>query len=509
MQLPDTTPPDLAYPRWRRRAARPPAPRPPGNLGGHRIEDATPPPHAPNGQPETAAPEAAEPVASGVPWRGRGPLPAGMLVLWLVEVLVCSMLFYVPLAAGPSDAAPNGMQLRAANQALLLALTFGLTSVAIGLYSPRAYLCTRGLLADTAIGVLLASPALWLVGYAASIDLAGLSMANPRHALQAVVAWTLFLCALRLSFSYAVRTNLFVRRVLIVGADEGAGRLAAAIGSLRRGAFEVVEAPPADSRSRRHGSALWGIIVTGEGEGGAWHIHAAREQGLRLYSGAEFWERELQRIDVDQVPAGSCVAGATRHGRFDAAVQRLNDIVLSLSLLVLTLPLMLLTALLVAIESPGGALYRQERVGLNGRVFTLLKFRSMRADAEARGPVWAEQRDSRVTRVGAFIRLVRIDELPQLINVLRGEMSFIGPRPERPHFVAQLERVLPCYQDRAQVKPGLTGWAQVNYPYGASVEDARAKLAYDLYYVKHRSLALDLRILLATVRVVLFQCGAR
>jgi lipopolysaccharide/colanic/teichoic acid biosynthesis glycosyltransferase len=154
-------------------------------------------------------------------------------------------------------------------------------------------------------------------------------------------------------------------------------------------------------------------------------------------------------------------------------------------------------------------LYRQERVGLHGRPFTVLKFRSMRTDAEACGPVWAMQRDPRVTRIGSFIRLTRIDELPQLINVLRGEMSFIGPRPERPHFVAQLERALPFYRDRAQVKPGLTGWAQVNYPYGASVEDARAKLSYDLYYVKHRSLLLDLQILVATVRVVLFQRGAR
>jgi lipopolysaccharide/colanic/teichoic acid biosynthesis glycosyltransferase len=139
----------------------------------------------------------------------------------------------------------------------------------------------------------------------------------------------------------------------------------------------------------------------------------------------------------------------------------------------------------------------------------VLKFRSMRTDAEARGPAWAARRDPRVTRVGAIIRLTRIDELPQLINVLRGEMSLIGPRPERPHFVAQLEQALPFYRDRARVKPGLTGWAQVNYPYGASVEDARAKLSYDLYYVKHRGVWLDLMILLATVRVVLFQRGAR
>jgi lipopolysaccharide/colanic/teichoic acid biosynthesis glycosyltransferase len=179
------------------------------------------------------------------------------------------------------------------------------------------------------------------------------------------------------------------------------------------------------------------------------------------------------------------------------------------TLLLFTLPLMLVAALAIKLDSRGPVLYWQERVGLHGRTFTLLKFRSMRTDAEARGPVWAAQRDPRVTRVGGFLRLTRIDELPQLVCVLRGAMSLIGPRPERPHFVAQLEQVLPFYRDRALAKPGLTGWAQVNYPYGASVEDARAKLSYDLYYVKHRSLLLDLLILLATVRVVLFQRGAR
>ncbi len=161
-------------------------------------------------------------------------------------------------------------------------------------------------------------------------------------------------------------------------------------------------------------------------------------------------------------------------------------------------------------DSPGPVLYRQQRVGLHGEPFTLLKFRSMTNDAEQGGnPLWASQQDPRITRVGSLIRPMRIDELPQLINVLRGEMSMIGPRPERPHFVEQLARVIPLYGERSYVKPGITGWAQVNYPYGASVEDARQKLSYDLYYVKNRSLLLDLLILLATVRVILFREGAR
>jgi exopolysaccharide biosynthesis polyprenyl glycosylphosphotransferase len=192
-----------------------------------------------------------------------------------------------------------------------------------------------------------------------------------------------------------------------------------------------------------------------------------------------------------------------------ATARRIRDICGSLLLLVLTFPLLLIVACLIKIDSPGPLLYRQSRVGLHGRVFTVLKFRSMRIDAEAAGPSWASQRDPRVTRVGGFIRTARIDELPQLINVLRGEMSLVGPRPERPFFVEQLRPVIPRFDERTRVLPGITGWAQINYPYGASVEDAFAKLAYDLYYVHNHSLWLDLRILFATIRVVLFGIGAR
>jgi lipopolysaccharide/colanic/teichoic acid biosynthesis glycosyltransferase len=155
-------------------------------------------------------------------------------------------------------------------------------------------------------------------------------------------------------------------------------------------------------------------------------------------------------------------------------------------------------------------LYRQERIGFRGRRFAVLKFRSMRQDAEADGkPVWAETQDPRVTRVGSFIRWARIDELPQLLNVLRGEMSIVGPRPERPHFVEQFNKLIPSYDNRHAVLPGITGWAQVNYPYGASLEDAREKLRYDLHYVANYSFQLDLKILYATVGVVLSGKGAR
>ena len=180
-----------------------------------------------------------------------------------------------------------------------------------------------------------------------------------------------------------------------------------------------------------------------------------------------------------------------------------------LILLLITWPLLLLAALLIKLDSPGPLLYRQERIGLNGRVFTLLKFRSMRIDAEVDGARWAMERDPRVTRVGRFLRDFRIDELPQLLNVLRGEMSLVGPRPERPCFVEQLAGILPLYDNRTRVLPGFTGWAQISYPYGASIEDARVKLSYDIDYIRNRSPWLDLYILVATVRVVALRLGAR
>jgi exopolysaccharide biosynthesis polyprenyl glycosylphosphotransferase len=222
------------------------------------------------------------------------------------------------------------------------------------------------------------------------------------------------------------------------------------------------------------------------------------------------------RVIVANAFIQSACANAPRGGRTtnrhrDPAdsFRRARDIGLSALLLLATLPVMVLVACLIKLESPGPVLFRQTRLGLHGRHFRLWKFRSMRTDAEAAGPLWARQRDPRVTRVGAFIRTHRIDELPQLVNVLRGEMSLIGPRPERPEFAARLAEAIPGFAARTAVRPGLTGWAQVNAPYCASVMDARAKLAYDLYYIRNRNAALDLAILCRTVAVVLNGTGAR
>jgi sugar transferase (PEP-CTERM system associated) len=191
-------------------------------------------------------------------------------------------------------------------------------------------------------------------------------------------------------------------------------------------------------------------------------------------------------------------------------VKRAFDMSAALWLLVVTLPVILLAGIAIFLESGRPIFFRQERVGLGGRSFNVLKFRSMRTDAEKDGiPKWAQSGDPRVTKVGKFIRRTRIDELPQIFNVLKGEMSFVGPRPERPYFVAQLSEQIPFFGARHTVKPGLTGWAQVRYSYGASVEDAKRKLQFDLYYVKNHTLWLDLVILIRTVRVVLLGEGAR
>lgn len=225
-----------------------------------------------------------------------------------------------------------------------------------------------------------------------------------------------------------------------------------------------------------------------------------------------FFEKETSRIKLDVLhPSWIFFSDGFQLSGLAQSSKRAIDLLAGLTMLLLTWPLMLLVALAIRIESGGKGpiLFHQVRVGLNGKAFRVHKFRSMRTDAEADGVArWATKNDSRITRVGNFIRKARLDELPQVFNVLRGEMSLVGPRPERPEFVEQLERELPFYTERHRVKPGLTGWAQLSYPYGATMDDARNKLEYDLYYVKNASAFLDMIILLETVEVVLWGKGA-
>ncbi|MEZ5748636.1 MAG: TIGR03013 family PEP-CTERM/XrtA system glycosyltransferase [Caenibius sp.] len=233
--------------------------------------------------------------------------------------------------------------------------------------------------------------------------------------------------------------------------------------------------------------------------------------GVHVNDFSSFMERETGRVDLDTLnPSWLIFSDGFSSGRMVSSfAKRLFDIAASSLLLLLTFPLILFFAVLVKIDSRGPAFFRQERVGLYGQPFDLVKLRSMCNDAEKDGAKWAQTNDPRVTRVGRFIRKVRIDELPQAWSVLKGQMSFVGPRPERPQFVTDLEDQLPYYAERHMVKPGITGWAQINYPYGASIADARHKLEYDLYYAKNYTPFLDLLILLQTLRVVLWPEGAR
>jgi sugar transferase (PEP-CTERM system associated) len=238
---------------------------------------------------------------------------------------------------------------------------------------------------------------------------------------------------------------------------------------------------------------------------------------MRMKSGVSFdhltdvYEEYTGKIAVENLrPSWLIFASGFRKTKVLLAVKRAIDVMGALLGLVIGLPLMALVAVLVRLSSPGPVLYQQERVGLNGRVFRINKFRSMRADAEAgTGAVWSTANDPRVTRIGRFLRLTRLDELPQLWNVLRGDMSIVGPRPERPEFVTNLTEQIPFYGQRHVVKPGLTGWAQVRYTYGASVEDTIQKLQYDLYYIKNLSITLDLVTIIETLKIVILRRGAR
>jgi len=352
------------------------------------------------------------------------------------------------------------------------------------------------------------------IGYTIVLTLCGLIL------LRQVVYW-------------ASTAGIGAKRVLIVGTGEDAAGVEKALATLGYPSMAIVgfypvaqggESPavPADRILPRtlplsevvSGLGIQEVIVAvREQRGGVLPMRElieCRVSGVPITDLAGIYERVRGEVPIESLKASWLIYGqGFAQSGLRTFIKRTFDLLVSAVLLVLTLPLMLITALVIRLESHGPVIYRQERVGRGGRPFTCLKFRSMQADAEADGkPRWAGANDERVTRIGRFIRKTRIDELPQLINVLRGEMSFVGPRPERPGFVNELKKAIPYYDLRHSVKPGITGWAQVRYTYGASVEDARKKLQFDLYYVKNHSLFLDLLILVETVRVVLFREGA-
>ncbi len=231
---------------------------------------------------------------------------------------------------------------------------------------------------------------------------------------------------------------------------------------------------------------------------------------VTIEEGASFYERLTSRVSLSMLrPSWLIFTGRGRQAKAAEVSRTIVHWLVALIGAILSFPIIIVTAILIKLESRGPIFYKQERVGKNGRTFTLTKFRSMSVDAEKSGPVWASKGDTRTTRVGRVIRKIRVDEIPQFWNILKGEMSFVGPRPERPHFVAQLAQEIPFYEQRHLIAPGLTGWAQIKYPYGASIEDARQKLQYDLFYIKNQGLMLDAIILFETIKIILFGRGAQ
>jgi sugar transferase (PEP-CTERM system associated) len=411
----------------------------------------------------------------------------------------------------------------------LIAVAVGLGLSAMGLYQRYLRESVTGMAVRLAVGFGFGALGLMVVYYVFPGSYVG------RGVFGLTLAYGFaMVVALRLVFFQLIDEETLKRRVLVLGAG---ARAATILERLRRRndrrSFSIVGFVPmraehteVDERwlrrpecdladyCRRH--RVDEIVVGPDDRRGTLpmsELLACRVAGIEVIELANFFERESGKIKLGLVHPSWLVFSSG----FDATglrllVKRTFDVFAALAMIVFAAPLMALTALAIWIESGfrGPIIYRQERVGEWGESFMLLKFRSMRTDAEVDGRArWAQANDDRVTRVGRFIRKVRLDELPQLLNVLRGEMSLIGPRPERPQFVRQLEERIPYYGLRHWVKPGLTGWAQLRFPYGASEADAEEKLKFDLFYVKNHGLAFDFVILVQTVEVVLFGRGAR
>ena len=411
-------------------------------------------------------------------------------------------------------------------QLLTFAVALQCAMVAVGVYGSEALqswrFATARLLVAVSLGVILISLLFFL--------LPGLTLWRSNSAYAMAFAFLLLVIA-RLALGGVLGGEAFKRRVLVLGSGKRAARIRALEGKPWVG-FTVVGYVGMNDGAQH----VQGAVNRDDIESLADHVVALsvgevvlalderrnalplsdllriKTTGVHVNEMSSFLERETGRVDLDTLNPSWLIFsdGFSSGRRISSAAKRLFDIAASLLLLLLAAPVILITALIVKLESKGPAFFRQERVGLYGQSFGIVKLRSMRQDAEVAGKaVWAQKDDPRITRVGRFIRKVRIDELPQVWTVLKGEMSFVGPRPERPQFVEDLERGLPYYAERHMVKPGITGWAQINYPYGASLEDSRHKLEYDLYYAKNYTPFLDLLILLQTVRVLLWPEGAR
>jgi len=454
-------------------------------------------------------------------------VPHAVLLLGLLDfiLLICSAE-----AAWVIRAHQIGMDvdyvLNRAGPLLTFAISLQAAMVGVGVYSTESLQSPRFSIARVMVAV-----SLGIILYSVLYFLLPTITLWRSNTLYAMVIATAALIGARLLLGTMFGGEVFRRRIIILGAGERADRIRQL--EKRPGAsFFVVsyikmsDAEPvvaeAIPRNAIHNLADY-VVRLGASE----VILALQERrnavpmedllrikttGVHVNDLSTFLERETGRIDLDSVNPSWLIFsdGFSSGRRLSSFAKRLFDVVVSALLLVLTAPLIAIAALAVKLDSKGPALYRQQRVGLYGEEFWITKLRTMRTDAEVDGQaVWAEKDDPRITRLGYWLRKLRIDELPQCWVVLKGDMSFVGPRPERMQFVKELEKDLRFYAERHMVKPGITGWAQINYPYGASLEDARHKLEYDLYYAKNYTPFLDLLILLQTMRAILWHDGAR
>lgn len=455
-------------------------------------------------------------------------IPIRTLFLLSLETLVLVASIYFGLAF--SDLAPEAtvpaVPLPIGAIAAILAIFLLSTMTAMGLYDSALH---------EAVGITLLR---LLIAFVLGLVMAALAITVlPDLSLGTNALLTTFAVALigsastRLVFVGWITPRAFQKRVLVLGT----GSRAASVEDLVKGKKNHIRivgylaTRPATNhietgRILTHQESLSEavkrhrvdeiVIAVRDRRGGVLPVQELLEcrlRGVLITDLASFFERERCQLHLESLNMSWIIFGeGFRQGLVRETVKRLFDVTASAALVLITLPIMLVTALCIYLEDGRPILYRQERVGQGGRVFTIFKFRSMRTDAERDGrPQWAGANDDRTTTVGKIIRKLRIDELPQILNVLRGDMSFVGPRPERPFFVDQLSSKIPYYGARHSIKPGITGWAQVRYPYGASLDDAVEKLQYDLYYVKNHTLFLDVMVLIETVQVVLWGKGAR
>ena len=463
-------------------------------------------------------------------------VPVSVIVLALLELSLITVIWHLFLSGYSLTAFRPGSIVESLS--FKLALVAGIIMTISGLYQNKIFSNYRRLIINLVASFLFLYP-LAALGYLYWGDALGPYGSLWELYLKATVSWLICILITRAIFLALTDFKLLKRRVIVLGSGKRADRIAQIERSVRSGYFASMaylryeggslklDRDAGVNQSTAAGSevnldaisqlarkfrASEVVIATEDRRGLPVHqLLQCRMAGIKVIDYLDFIERETKSVDVLSLYPGWLIFSDGFRGcgpvKFS---KRCFDIALSAGLLMFTLPLMVLTSLLIKFDSRGPVLHRQERVGLGGKSFVLLKFRSMIVDAEKNGtPLWAGSKDPRITRIGAIIRKLRIDELPQLINVLRGEMSFVGPRPERPQFVKEFAEKIPFYSERHCVKPGITGWAQTNYPYGASLEDARNKLSYDLYYVKNHGLFLDLIIVVQTIRVVLSGDGAR